>query len=181
MRTVCGVSMCALVALSLVSAPAEARKPEDVFGGKIILSARPFPQQARSASAYIGAVKKQSLTRFVEDKENKEWRIFYAAFFKQPVGDLDVNLKIYDVTSGERLVEAYEQYLSNTSSRALTGKVLLKRGDGTAGYDPNTRIKMVMMSKGKVIAQATFVIQGEGKKYSGKVEFTAEEAAGGTK
>jgi hypothetical protein len=172
-----------LVGLSLLAATAaEARKPEDVFAGKVILSDKPFPMEARSADAYVSAVKKQGRDRFTEDKENKQWRIFYAAFFKAPVNDLDVSLKMYDITGGgERLVEAYEQNLADRGLRVLVGKVMLKRGDGTGGYDPNTKIKMVMQSRGKVIATAVFNIIGEGRKYSGKVEFTEEEAQKGVK
>jgi len=170
-----------ILSFLLSAGVAEAKKPEDVFGGKIIVSERPFPMEARSADAYIAAVKKQGKDRFIEDKENKHWRIFYAAFFKAPVNDLDVNLKFFDITSGERLVEAYDQNLADTGQRALVGKVTLKRGDGTGGYDPNTKIKMVMLSRGKVIATAVFTVIGEGRKFSGKVEFTEEEAQKGVK
>jgi hypothetical protein len=171
-----------VLSLLLIAGDAEARKPEDVFGGKVIVSDRPFPMEARSADAYVAAVKKQGKDRFLEDKENKHWRIFYAAFFKAPVNDIDVNLKFFDITGGgERLVEAYDQNLQDRGQRALVGKVTLKRGDGTGGYDPNTKIKMVMNSRGKVIATAVFTIIGEGKKFSGKVEFTEEEASKGVK
>jgi hypothetical protein len=166
-------------ALLTLAGSAQARKPEDVFGGKIIVSDKPFPMEARSPDAYVSAVKKQGRGSFNEDKENKQWKIFYAAFFKAPVNDLDVNLKFFDVTTGERLVEAYDQNLADKGQRALVGKVTLKRGDGTGGYDPNTKIKMVMVSRGKVIATANFNIVGEGKKYSGKVEFTEEEVQKG--
>jgi hypothetical protein len=36
---------------------------------------------------------------------------------------------------------------------------------------------MVMQSKGSIVASASFYILGEGKKYTGKVEFSEEEAA----
>ena len=105
-------------ALLTLAGSAQGRKPEDVFGGKIIVSDKPFPMEARSPDAYVSAVKKQGRGSFNEDKENKQWKIFYAAFFKAPVNDLDVNLKFFDVTSGERLVEAYDQNLADKGQRA---------------------------------------------------------------
>lgn len=157
------------------SAIAEARKPEDVFGGKILISDQPFPQQARSADAYIGALKKNSRDRIAENKEDKEWRVFFVAFFKQPVNDLEVSVRVYDVTNGRRLVDSFEQYLANASQRAYASNVRLKRGDGASGYDPNSKILMVMENKGRVLAQATFFITGEGRKYNGTVDFSEEE------
>jgi hypothetical protein len=164
----------AFLAVALPAA-AQARKPEDVFGGKILISDQPFPQQARSAGAYIDALKKNSRDRLQEDKETKEWRVFFVAFFKQPVNDLEVSVKVYDVTTGRRLVDSFEQYLANASQRAYASNVRLPRGDGASGYDPNSKILMVMESKGRVLAQTTFYIQGEAKKYKGVVDFSEDE------
>ena len=155
---------------------AEARKPEDVFGGKILISSQPFPTQAKSVTAYIDALKKNSKDRIQEDKENKQWRVFFAAFFKQPVNDIEISIRVYDVTNGaKRLVDNFEQYLSSSATRAYVSDVKLKRGDGSQGYDPNTKLLMVMENKGRALAQATFYIQGEAKKYKGVVDFSEPE------
>jgi hypothetical protein len=171
--------LCALLVLA-VAARADARKPEDVFAGKILVSAQPFPTQAKSASAYVAALKKNSTDRIQEDKENKQWRVFFAAFFKQPANDIEVSIRVYDVTNGaRRLVDNFEQYLSSAATRAYVSDVKLKRGDGTQGYDPNSKLLMVMESKGRTLAQATFFIQGEAKKYKGVVDFSEEETKEG--
>jgi hypothetical protein len=164
--------------LGFTAANAEARKPEDVFGGKILVSDQPFPQSARSADAYIGALKKNSRDRILENREEQAWRVFFVAFFKQPVNDLEVSVKVYDVTNGRRLVDNFEQYLANAAQRAYVSNIKLKRGDGASGYDPNSRILMVMESKGRVLAQATFFIQGEARKYNGTVDFSEDETKG---
>ncbi len=162
-----------VVFLLLLASSAFARKPEDVFGGRILVSDQPFPTAASSAEAYIDAIKKASRDRIQEDKENKQWRVFFAAFFKQPPNDLEINVRVYDVTNGSRrLVDTFEQYLSNGSTRAYVSKVDLRRGDGTGGYDPNTKINMVMESHGRVIADATFFIVGEVKKGPTTVDFS---------
>jgi hypothetical protein len=171
------------LAAALFAAPAahaKGSKPEDVFGGSIKLSDKSFPTEAKSSSAYISAVKKQVKDRFQEDTEKKRWMIFYAAFFKKPVNNLEITVKFYDVTDGgNRLVESYEQYLTERNQRVVIGVLKLKKWEGS--YDPNSKILMTMESNGKTIAQASFYLIGEGKKYKGKVEFTDEETKeGGT-
>ena len=165
-----------LALLTFAYSVALARKPEDVFGGKILVSDRAFPMAAKSPDAYIDALKKQTREAIQEDKESKQWRVYYAAFFKQPVNDLEISIRVYDVTGGaKRLVDTFEQYISNTEARAYVSQVSLKRGDGSSGYDPNTKILMVMETKGRMLAQATFVIQGEARKYKGTVDFSEED------
>lgn len=168
--------LCSAVVLLavLVQAPsAQARKPEDVFGGRILVSDQPFPTNARSADAYIDAIKKASRDRIQEDKEAKQWRVFFAAFFKQPANDLEVSVKVFDVTNGaRRLVDTFEQYLGSPSQRAYVSDVKLRRGDGLNGYDPNSKILMIMESHGHVVAEATFFIVGEVKKGPTTVDFS---------
>ncbi len=170
------VAVVALLLTSLVAASAHARKPEDVFGGKILVAGQAFPTRAKSEQAYVDALKKQARDRIDEDKEAKEWRVFFAAFFKQPLNDLEINVRVYDVTNGKRLVDTFEQYLSSPTVRAYVSDVKLKHGDGASGYDPNSKLQMVMESRGRVVAQATFYIVGEVKKNgASKVDFTEAE------
>jgi hypothetical protein len=162
--------------VALWATSAHARKPEDVFGGQILVSEQPFPTSAKSPEAYIDALKKQARDRIVEDKEAKQWRVFFAAFFKQPTNDLEISIHVFDVTNGgKRLVDTFEQYLANATMRAYVSDVKLRRGDGSSGYDPNTKILMVMESRNRVVAQATFYIVGEVKKYNGNVDFSEPE------
>jgi hypothetical protein len=171
-----GLKICLALGVLAVASSAQARKPEDVFGGKILISSQPFPTQAKSVRAYIEALKKNVRDRIQEDKESKQWRVFYAAFFKQPVNDLEVSIRVYDVTGGaKRLVDNFEQYLSSETARAYVSNVSLKRGDGSSGYEPNSKLLMVVQAKGRILAQATFYIQGEARKYKGVVDFSEEE------
>jgi hypothetical protein len=175
------VSFIALVALALVAErPAEAgKKPEDVFGGRVMVSDKPFPLEAKSAGAYITAVKKQSKDRFVEDKEKQQWKVYYAAFFKKPLNDLEVKVTIYDVTDGsQRFIDSWEEYLNDRNQRVITGNLKLKRQDGKV--NPNSKILIVFEDKSRrIIASAQFYIIGEAKKFSGKVEFSEDETKGG--
>src|SRR5512146_1223848 len=111
MARVTGLLAAVLVLLVGVGA-ADARKPEDVFGGKILLSDKAFPTEARSANAYVTSLKRQSKDSFWEDKEKKQWKIHYAAFFRKPLKDLEVTVKFFDVSDGSRrMVESHEQYV----------------------------------------------------------------------
>ncbi len=162
-----------LCCLVLVSG-ALAKKPEDVLGGKIMLSETPFPRQVKSPDAFLAQVKKQAKDRFWENKETRQWKLYYAAFFKKPVDDLEIGVKFYDISDGsKRLVQSFEQYLDSRGQRAIIGNVVLKKGEG--GYDPNSKILVEMDDRGRLLAQAVFYLQGEGRKFSGKVEFTEEE------
>ncbi len=171
-----------LVTAAIVSslASAQAAKPEDVYGGKIMTSDTAYPIKAKSPAAYTAQIKKQTKSTFMEDKENKQWKIYYAAFFRKGVDDLEVTVNMYDVSDGgQRMVESYQQFLTKRGERAIVSSVVLNRSDDGNGYPPNSRIMMTIESGGKVIASTTFTVAGEAKKYSGKVEFTDDEAKGG--
>jgi hypothetical protein len=163
-----------LLIVLLAALPAMAREPEDVFAGKIMTSDAPFPRTASSKEDFINKIKSRHKDRFQEDKEEKQWRVFIAAFFAKPVTDLEVTIKIYDVTSGQRLVETFEQMVGGTSPRAYVSDIKMKRGDGTSGYDPMSKIHMVIENHGHMIAETTFQLIGEPRHYSGKVDMSDE-------
>jgi hypothetical protein len=171
-------ALASLTVLALVSAgfaAHAAKKPEDVFGGRVIVSDKSFPLESKSAQAYIASVKKQSKDRFMEDKEKGQWKIYYAAFFKKPLNDLEVKCTVYDVTDGsQRFIDSWDEYLAERGQRVIIGNVKLKRQDGKV--NPNSKILIVMESHGSIVATASFYIIGEAKKFSGKVEFSEEEA-----
>jgi hypothetical protein len=170
--------LASLTVLALVSAGLvahAAKKPEDVFGGRVIVSDKSFPLESKSAQAYIASVKKQSKDRFMEDKEKGQWKVYYAAFFKKPLNDLEVKCTIYDVTDGsQRFIDSWDEYLAERGQRVIIGNVKLKRQEGKV--NPNSKILIVMESHGSIVATASFYIIGEAKKFSGKVEFSEDEA-----
>jgi hypothetical protein len=169
-------SLTIFAAVALMAPAAHAKKPEDVFGGRIMCSEKTFPLESKSANEYISSVKKQSKDRFQEDKEKGQWKIYYAAFFKKPLNDLEIKVTIYDVTDGsQRFIDSWEEFLTERGQRVIVGNVKLKKQEGKV--NPNSKILMVMESKGSTVATASFYILGEAKKFTGKVEFTDEEAA----
>jgi hypothetical protein len=161
--------------IALISAQgaerAEAAKPEKVFRGQIITSNKRIPTRAKSPGAYIAKLKKSKKKRFMEDKEKKRWKIYFAAFFRHKLNDLEVTVKLYDVTNGAKhLVNSFEQYLSGRGQTSVISNVVLER----EYFGVNKDILMVMESRGKILATGRFQILGEAEKYKGSVDFTED-------
>ena len=169
------VATLAAFALILLSADiAQAgRKPEDVFSGQIITSKKRIPNTAKSANDYIKKLRKTKSTSFWEDKEDKEWRVYFAAFFKKPLNDLEVTVKFFDIGSGgpPKMIASFEQYLPKKGMRTFTSKAILER----KFFGVNKYILMVIENRGRRLAMAKFKILGEGPKYKGTVDFTEDD------
>jgi hypothetical protein len=170
------VALTFMFAWLAAAAPAHAQKgPEKQFAGRVFLSDKRFPTTAKSPAAYSAAIKKQEKTNFQEDKENQSWKIYYAAFLKSPLDDVQVNVKLYDVSGKQQqLLAAFEQYTDTRGQRTVIANFSLERK--TAGV--NKEILMVMESNGKVLASGRFKILGDAEKNSGKVNFSDDEASG---
>lgn len=159
----------ALVATTLALPTAEAGKPEQVFRGEIVTSKKRIPSSAKSPSAFVKKLRKLKTTKFWEDKAKKRWKIYYAAFFRRPLNDLEVTVKLWDISDGrKRLLTSYEQYLDGRGERSVISHITLDRED----FGVNKRIMMTMESRGKVLALGKFQILGEAEKFSGEVDFT---------
>ena len=145
------------------------RGPEQVFKGSILISNKPFPLKAKSASQYIKKLKQLRKKRIAENKEKKQWKIYTAAFFSQPLNDLEITVKLYDATSGKAVfLSAFQQYVSQRGQSSLISKITLKRED----IGVNKRIQIVMESKGRKLAIGSVQLVGEAEKHKGEVDFT---------
>lgn len=167
----------ALVVLGLVVAvrPATAdNKINASFAGKIMLSEKRFPNGAKSLAAFNAQVRKQSKTNFYEDKEKKTWKIYFAGFLKTPLNDVEYIVKLYDMTGGKQLVATFEQFTDERGQGSLMSSMVLDHKD----IGVNKQILMTLESKGRVLASSMFKILGEGEKYTGKVDFSEDEANG---
>lgn len=167
-----------LIAFALLvgASRAEAGKVEKKFGGKILTSDKKFPSSAKSEAAYIAKLKKQTKTKFWEDKANKQWKVHFAAFFKKPLTDLEYTIKIYDVSSRQQsLLASFEQYTDSSSQTSIISYLELDRKT----FGVNKTLMVTVESRGRVVAAGRFNIMGEHEKFSGKADFSEEEAAGG--
>lgn len=159
--------------VGLVSRPAAAdTSPDKVFAGKIITSDKKFPTKAKSGAAMVSAIRKQSKAVFMEDKLKKTWRIYFAAFFKKGLGDIEVEVKLYDTAQpGSAPFASFEQYVDERGGKALFSDFTLERK--LVGV--NRDVMMVLEVGGVAIAKGKFRILGEAEKLSGKVDFSNDD------
>ena len=160
--------------LSLVAAsPARAGGgPDKVFAGKILTSDKKFPTSAKSAGAYTAALRKQSKNQFWEDKTKQTWKIHFAAFFKKGLTDIEVVVKLYDVTNAQKnLMASFEQYVDQRGQTALLSQFTLERK--LVGV--NKQVLMVIEVGGRSVASGKFKILGQEERLSGKVDFSEDD------
>jgi hypothetical protein len=169
------VSCLAVLVLALGVRSAAAENPNQAFAGRIMMSTKRFPQSAPSASAYVAAIRKQAQSSFVEAKDSHSWKIYFAGFLKTPLNDLEYAIKLYDVSGkSQQLLVSFDQFTDERGQKTIVSNMTLEKKQ----VGVNKELLMVMESKGKVLASSRFKILGEGEKFSGKVNFTEDEASG---
>jgi hypothetical protein len=161
----------------LLSPLAQAAKPEDVFKGRIIITEGRLPTRFASGGAFIQAVHRASIDKVwpLEEKGNDYaiWKLEYIAFFAQPLNDNEIMLKFWELGVGSpRFVAGDEQYTREKGSRIFSASIELRKPE----FDTNKQYRMTIMSGSRVLAETKFWLRGKGPKYSGKVEFSDEEA-----
>jgi hypothetical protein len=167
-----------LVVLALGAPAAVAQNPNQAFAGRIMMSSKRFPLQAKSASAYTAAIRKQAQTNFVEAKDTHTWKIYFAGFLKTPLNDLEYVIKLYDVTGkSQQLLVSFDQFTNERGQQTIVSNMTLDKKQ----VGVNKELLMTMENKGKVLASSRFKILGEGEKFSGKVDFSEDEANGKAK
>jgi hypothetical protein len=170
-RTILGLGLSLPLLPSLAWA-----KIEDIYKGRIIITKDRLPMRFSSEAAFIAAVKRQQTDR-VWPKEEKDdhavWLLEYIAFFAKPLNDNELNLKFWEVTGGsQRFVAGDEQYTREKNSRIFAANITVTKPE----FEENKRYYMTLESRRRVIASTHFWLRGKGANYSGKVEFSDEEA-----
>jgi len=166
----------AFVALLVGAGDATAAKPEDVFKGKIIITKNRLPLRFSSQGAFVAALQKARTDKIwpTEEKgESGSWNIEYIAFFAQPLNDSEIQVKFYDITGGDRKYVAGDpQYTRERGSRIFGSSIVLAKPE----FDVRKHYMMNVESRGRVLATTQFWLLGKGATYSGKVEFSDQEA-----
>ena len=171
-----------VVALGLVlgllfaaARPAHASDPNRVFAGQIITMKKRPPSTAKSPNAYIAVMRKMKQTAFWEDKTDHTWMIYFAAFLKVPLNDVEYAVKLYEVSgSSQKLLASIDQFTDTRGEKTILSKVKLDKD--TVGV--NKYVLMTLENKGKILASTHFKLLGEGDHYNGKVNFSQDEANG---
>ncbi len=153
-----------------------AENPNQAFNGRIMVSSKRFPTQAKSPSAYTAAIRKQSGINFYEDKADHTWKLFFAAFLKAPLNDVEYSLKIYELSGhSQTLLVAADQYTDERGQRTIIANIKLDKQQ----VGVNKAIMFTVESKGKILASSAAIkILGEGEHFSGKVNFSEDDASG---
>jgi hypothetical protein len=167
------VSSFLVLAITLGTRTALAENPNQAFAGRIMMSSKRFPQQAKSPSAYTAAIRKQAQTNFVEAKDTHTWKIYYAGFLKTPLNDLEYQVKLYELTGKtQQLLVSFDQYTDNRGQQTIISNMTLDKKQ----IGVNKELMMTMEYRGKVLASSKFKILGEGEHFTGKVDFSEDEA-----
>ena len=168
----------AAVTLTL-SGAAGAAKPEDVFKGKIIITKNRLPMRFSSPGAFVSALQKAKIDKIWPTEEHGadqgEWNLEYIAFFAQPLNDSEIQVKFYDITNGDKKFVAGDPQLTRERGSRIFG-ASIKLDKPT--FDVRKHYMMTVESRGRVLASTTFWLLGKGANYSGKVEFSDQEARG---
>jgi hypothetical protein len=171
------MSLAALPIVPLATEQAASAKgaPEDLLAGTIIISDASLPTKWTSPGEYASRLRKLHKKSLVYDKKTGKIQVYYAAFFSKPVDDLEVAFVIYDITNGvanQNKKGSWEAFLGRKGERVLFNSVELDKED----FEMNKKYRFVIQYKRASLAFTDIMILGEGPKYSGKVEFTEDEA-----
>jgi hypothetical protein len=165
-----------VLSLVLLSSAALANDPNRVFAGQIVTMTKRPPANAKSPDAYIATMRKMKQTIFSEDKSDHTWTIWMAAFLKAPLNDLEYTIKYYDVSNGQgqQLLGADDQFTDKPGQKTIITKAKLDK----SMFGVNKELLVTLESKGKVLASTRVKIIGEGDRFTGKVNFSDDDAAG---
>jgi hypothetical protein len=145
--------------------------PEDYLKGRIIISDRSFPMSWTSVSSYVSTIKNMNKGTLWYDKKTGKLTLQYAAFFSQPVNDVQVMLNLIDITGGAHTQKVQTEQFMQQGKRVLFNSVVFDKED----IEGNKKYMITITDRGRVIASGTFILREEGPHYSGKVTFTDDD------
>ena len=148
--------------------------PEDLLKGYLLVSDSSFPLKWTSPTEYASRLKKLHRSSLFYDKKTGKLTVYYAAFFAQPVNDVQVNFVIYDITNGPNAKVkkgAWEAFLGRKGERALFNSVEIDKED----IEMNKKYLFAIEFRRVIIAKGEVTLRGEAPKYSGKVDFSVED------
>src|SRR3954471_22164267 len=139
--------------------------PEDYLKGKIIISDHSFPMSWTSVSSYVAQIKNMGKGTIWYDKKTGKCTIQYAAFFAQPINDVQVMLNLIDITGGAHTQKVQTEQFMEKGKRVLFNSVVFDKED----IEGNKKYMVTITDRGRIVASGTFILREEGPHYSGKV------------
>ena len=129
-----------------------------------------------SVSSYVSQLKGMNKGTLWYDKKTGKLTVQYAAFFAQPVNDVQVILVLYDITNGAHQQKVSTEQFMEKGNRVLFNSVVFDKED----IEGNKKYLMTIEDRRRVIASGTFILRDEGPHYSGKVTFTDDDTKAGS-
>ena len=148
-----------LLFFGAIAGPLEAKTVEDVLAGTLILDEGALPTKYSSTDEYASRLRKLSKTTLAYDKKTGKVRIYYAAFFAQPVNDLQVDFVIYDISNGiagKLKKGAWPASLGRKGERAVYGSAELDQKK----LGGNKKFQIAIEYKGKTLAYSQVSVRG---------------------
>lgn len=176
MRTRSWLVAATLVLSMVLVRDAAAQDPNRVFAGQIIAMIKRPPANFKSQDMAIATFRKMKQTIFVEDKSDHTWTIWLACFLKSPLDDVEYSIKYYDTSHGQAFLASSDNFTDSAERGNKTILTKIKLDKKWAGV--NHPLLITIENKGKVLASTIIQIKGEGESYSGKVNFSEDDAAG---
>jgi hypothetical protein len=140
-------------------------------------STKRFPMTSHSQGAFIANVRKLQQTTFMEDKASHTWTVYFLAFLKSPLNDVEYVIKFYDVSrGGQQLLGTMDEFNDTRGQTTIASKMTLDKNIVGVNRD----LLVTLEDKGKVYASTRIRILGEGEHFSGKVNFSDDDAKGGS-
>lgn len=139
-------------------AQAAAKKPADVFQGRIILAQKPFPASFSSDGAFVSYMKKADLKAFTFGESGKI-PIEFMAFFARPVNVTQLQATLYDITETREMKDTFPIYPGQKDTRILASFMELD----ASLYEPERKYHLVITPGygGQVLAETIFVIKAK--------------------
>lgn len=142
--------------------------PEDFLKGKIIITDKHIPTSWSSVGSYVAELKGMARSSMWYDKKTGKLTVNYAAFFSQPVNDVQVMLVLYDITGGAHQQKVSTEQFMTKGDRVLFNTITFDKED----IEGNKKYLMTIELRHRIIAAAQFILREEGPHYSGKVDFS---------
>ncbi len=178
--------LAALIFLTLLAVPAaHARKPADVFKGKIVTSAHAFPARFKSDKQFIQHMKKVDKKTFEYSDEGR-LSLEFMAFFRRTETGREFTGRLFEITDGQRFLFDFPIYPAQDKNRILAGGTVLRRDEllGEAKDDlnqPEQRKYLLIISRtanSPVLAETKFVInKSAAERAAEKARLEAQKAA----
>ena len=144
------------LSLALLWAPTavHARKPVDVYKGRIILDTKRFPSQFKSDRAFTRYLKKAHKKR-VDYGDKMTLNLEFMAFFRKNHVATEFTGMIFDITGPRKLLDTFSIYPQQRKTRVLASNIELIKEDF-----PEERKYYLVVTRGQtVLAETKFTIK----------------------